>query len=59
VNPIDKIIDRIRVALRPEPPDVCLRCGRHVNPLLHVLYPLRCPGRPPIGGWPEPRRDDL
>jgi hypothetical protein len=43
--------------------DLCTTCGRMgVNPLLHIAEPWRCSppgGRPPLGGWPEPHKDDL
>ena len=37
----------------------CRRCGRNVNPLLHVASPFACPPAAPFGGWPEPHKDDL
>jgi len=37
----------------------CSRCGRNVNPLLHVASPFACPPAAPFGGWPEPHKDDL
>jgi hypothetical protein len=38
----------------------CMSCGKPVNPLLHIAYPQLCKNRrPPLGGWPEPHKDDL
>jgi hypothetical protein len=59
---MDRAFEQLRVIVQRLESNACTYCHQEQKVLEHSIYPELCPGRsepPPIGGWPEPHKDDL
>lgn len=57
-------LDRFRAMIEARQRDDCVACGEERAGMLHYVEPQRCVAwwkqqQTPLGGWPEPHKDDL